>query len=75
MSDDEIIEEVRSNRYAHAEKFNFNLRAIYEDLKKSELKHIEMGFEFIEPPLMPHTANKALQPTVTALRRFRSATQ
>ena len=62
---DEIIDEVRKNRDAHAEKFNFNLRAIYEDLKKSESEHIKMGHSFVEPP-------EVLQPAVAALRRFRS---
>lgn len=35
---DKIVEEVRKNREAYAAKFNFNLQAIYEDLKKAERK-------------------------------------
>ena len=31
MLNDEIVEEVRAIREAHAEKFNFDLRAIYDD--------------------------------------------
>ena len=34
MLNDEIVEEVRAIREAHAAKFGFNLRAIYDDLKK-----------------------------------------
>ena len=38
MWNDPIVEEVRKNREAYAAKFNFNLQAIYEDLKKAEQK-------------------------------------
>jgi DUF438 domain-containing protein len=33
---DPIVEEVRKTRRKHAEKFNFDLHAICEDLKKKE---------------------------------------
>ncbi|QEP43386.1 hypothetical protein D5085_09785 [Ectothiorhodospiraceae bacterium BW-2] len=75
MTDDEILEEVRKNRTAHAAQFNYDLRAIYDDLKKSESEHIRNGYEYVEPPVTHISANQTLQPTVTALRRFRSATQ
>jgi hypothetical protein len=35
---DEIVEEVRKYREAYAAKFNFDLQAIYQDLKKAEQK-------------------------------------
>jgi len=38
MWKDEIVEEVRKNREAYAAKFNFDLQAMYEDLKKAERK-------------------------------------
>jgi hypothetical protein len=38
---DEIVDEVRANREAYAAQFNFDLRAIFEDLKKSEQAHPE----------------------------------
>lgn len=38
MWKDEIVEEVRKHREAYAAKFNFDLQAIYEDLKKAEKK-------------------------------------
>ena len=38
MLKDEIVEEVRKNREAYAAKFNFDLQAMYEDLKKAERK-------------------------------------
>lgn len=33
---DPIVEEVRKARHKHAERFNFDLHAICEDLKKKE---------------------------------------
>ncbi len=53
MLDDEIVDEVRAVREAHAAKFGYNLRAIYEDLKKSEAEHIAAGHPFIAPPSEP----------------------
>ena len=73
MSSDEIIDEERANREAHAAKFNYDLRAIYEDLKKSEAEHLKAGLTFIEPPITHLPVNKSLHPGTTALRRFRSA--
>ena len=40
MLNDEIIEEVRAIRDAHAAKFAYDLRAIYADLKRSEAERI-----------------------------------
>lgn len=47
---DEIIAEVRAIREAHAAKFNFDLDAIYDDIKRSEAEHIARGAIFIDPP-------------------------
>jgi hypothetical protein len=38
MKDDPIVEEIRQIREAHAAKFNYDLRAIYEDIKEYEKK-------------------------------------
>lgn len=64
---DEIINEVRANREAHAAKFNYDLRAIYEDLKKSEIEHISMGYSFVEPPTNPAIGNQSLHRTTAPL--------
>lgn len=61
MLNDEIVDEVRAIREAHAAKFNFDLRAIFEDLKKSEAVHLANGRRFIEPPASPIAPNSALQ--------------
>lgn len=67
MAIDEIIEEVRANREAHAANFNYDLRAIYEDLKISEKEHIDMGRLFVEPPIKQTSANKSLHRTTAPL--------
>ena len=66
MLNDEIVDEVRAIREAHAAKFNYNLRAIFEDLKKSEAEHLAAGHPFVEPPA-------STIPPASALRRTRFA--
>jgi len=68
MLNDEIVEEVRAIREAHAEKFNFDLRAIYDDLKKSEAEHIADGHPYVNPPALPSKPNPAFQRTRFARR-------
>ncbi|MEI7789511.1 MAG: hypothetical protein WCI23_12735 [Chlorobiaceae bacterium] len=54
MWNDEIVDEVRAIRDAHAAKFGYDLRAIYADLKKSEAEqHIAVGHPFIPVPEHP----------------------
>ena len=36
MWEDPFVEEVRKIRQAHAARFNYNLKAIYRDLKQQE---------------------------------------
>lgn len=38
MWKDEIVQEVRKNREAYAAKCNFDLQAMYDDLKKAKRK-------------------------------------
>lgn len=47
MLNDEIVEEVRAIREAHAEKFGYNLHAIFADLKASEAKRLAGGHRFV----------------------------
>ena len=68
MLTDGIVEEVRANREAHAKKFNYNLRAIYEDLKKSEKKRIQQGHLSIEP--VAKIANTNMSTNTAKLHRF-----
>ncbi len=50
MWNDEIVSEVRAICEAHAAKFNYDLRAIDEDLKMSEQKHKAEGYIYVQPP-------------------------
>jgi len=68
MLNDEIVDEVRAIREAHAAKFNFDLRAIFADLKKSEAEHLADGRAFVEPPASPILSGSALQQTRFARR-------
>lgn len=68
MLNDEIVDEVRAIRDAHAAKFGYDLRAIYEDLKKSEAEHIAAGHPFVSPPPTPPEPGSALQRTRFARR-------
>jgi hypothetical protein len=43
---DEIVEEVRRIRETYAARFNFELRAMYEDLKKSEKQSTRKNLSF-----------------------------
>ena len=68
MLSDEIIDEVRSIRDAHVAKFNYDLRAIYADLKKSETARTAAGHPFVSPPPEIPTPKTVLQRTRFARR-------
>lgn len=48
MLNDEIVDEVRAVREAHAKSFDYDLRAIFEDLKKSEAARIAAGHPYVQ---------------------------
>jgi hypothetical protein len=57
MWEDPIVEEVRLARDAHAAKFNYDLQAIYRDLKEQEK---QSGRTFVSyPPKRIARAEKA----------------
>ena len=57
---DPIVDEVRRVREAHAARFNYDLDAIFRDIKEQEKKSGRKFVSFTPPRLEP---NKALQPT------------
>jgi hypothetical protein len=61
---DPIVDEVRGVRDAHAAMFNYDLDAIYQDIKEQEKKS---GLKFVSYSPRRIEPNKALQPTGAAL--------
>ena len=61
---DPIVDEVRRVRDAHAAMFNYDLDAIFQDIKEQEKKS---GLKFVSYPPRRTEPNKALQPTRSAL--------
>ena len=63
---DPIVDEVRRIRDAHAAKFNYDLKAIFRDIKeqekKSGRKYVSFAEESSEPKLGA-VPNQAQQPT------------
>lgn len=59
--EDEIITEVRAIREAHAAKFNYDLDAIFADIKISQEKRMASGVVYIQPPPPAAMPNTALQ--------------
>jgi hypothetical protein len=60
---DPIVDEVRKVRDAHAARFNYDLHAIFLDIKKREK---ERGLTFVDGVARQPVPNQALQPTGAA---------
>ena len=61
---DPIVDEVRRVRDAHAARFNYDLDAIFQDIKKREM---ESGLVFVQGVARQPAPNQALQPTAAAI--------
>ena len=61
---DPIVDEVRRVRDAHAARFNYDLDAIFLDIKKREK---ESGLVFVQGVARQPAPNKSLQPTGAAM--------
>jgi hypothetical protein len=61
---DPIVDEVRRVRDAHAARFNYNLDAIFQDIKKREK---QSGLVFVMGVARQPMPNQALQPTGTTI--------
>ena len=61
---DPIVDEVRRVRDAHAAKFNYDLDAIFQDIKDQEKKS---GLKFVSYPPRRTAPNQVLQPTGAAI--------
>jgi rubrerythrin len=58
MYKDEIIEEIHQYREEYAKSFNYDLRAIFDDLKKKQIAH---EHKVVKLPIKRYS-NKPLQP-------------
>ena len=66
---DEIITEVRTIKDAIGAKYNYDLRALFEDIKRGEAELKAKGIHLIAPPPNPAgLPNTALQRTRFARR-------
>jgi hypothetical protein len=61
MREDPIVEEVRKAREAHAAKFNYDLQAIYQDVKEQE-KHSGRTFVSYPAKRIPRTEKASAVP-------------
>jgi len=61
---DPIVDEVRRIRDAHAARFNYDLDAIFQDIKEREKKS---GLVFVQGIARQALPNKTLQPTEAAI--------
>jgi hypothetical protein len=61
---DPIVDEVRRVRDAHAARFNYDLDAIFQDIKEREKKS---GLQFVQGVARQPVPNQALQPTGAAI--------
>ena len=61
---DPIVDEVRRVRDAHAARFNYDLYAIFLDIKKREK---ERGLHFVDGVARQSIPNQALPPTGAAI--------
>jgi len=61
---DPIVDEVRRVRDAHAARFNYDLDAIFRDIKEQEKKSGRAFVSFTPPKVEP---NQAAQPTEAAI--------
>ena len=77
MLEDPIVAEVRKIRDQHAAKFNYDLDAIYRDLKEKEKvggrSYVRYPARLCQPPTSPGKSSAAkpsrgIQPTGTASR-------
>ena len=67
---DPIVDEVRKVRDAHASRFNYDLDAIFRDIKEQER---ESGRAFVSFPPRKLELNHAPEPTATARPASRTA--
>lgn len=69
---DPIVDEVRRIRDAHAARFNYDLDAIFQDIKEREK---QSGLVFVHGVARQQMPNDSLQPTGAAISVSRDVQQ
>ena len=64
---DPIVDEVRRIRDAHAAKFNYDLKAIFRDIKEQEKRSGRTYVSFAEVEIERKHGVEPLQPTVAGI--------
>ncbi len=68
---DEIIDEVRAIKESIGAKFNYNLRALFEEIKRGEAESQAKGIKLVLPPANPENLpTSALQRGKTRRRQI-----
>ena len=57
MLDDPILTEIREFRISYAAKFNYDLKAIYEDIKRQESQSKRVFVSYSPKPIEPISKN------------------
>lgn len=68
---DPIVDEVRQIREAHAARFNYDLDAIFQDIKEQERKS---GLVFVQGVARQLEPNQAPQPPTATIPVFQAST-
>jgi hypothetical protein len=70
MWKDPVVEEVRAIRDAYAKQFNYNLEAIYRDLKEQEARSgwevVALPPKYIEPEKRVQTISESEEEALTS---------
>ena len=70
MNEDPIVQEIRRIRQEHAARFDYDLQAIFADLKQTEEARSQQQSPLLSPPEPSEIApSPALHRTANALRR------
>ncbi|MEA2602160.1 MAG: hypothetical protein QOF89_3152 [Acidobacteriota bacterium] len=70
MSEDPIVQEIRRIRQEHAARFDYDLQAIFADLKRTEATRDQQQSPLLSPSEPEEIApSPALHRTANALRR------
>ena len=66
---DPIVEEIRAIRDSYAKRFNYDLDAIYHNLKELETKSGRVVVLFPSKPVTPHAKKGVVKKTVNGLTK------